>query len=155
MLGFICSVQPDKCRSTTVPHSTHSRISQQALQASLNKSRSSLGVKFTQWRGWGLLQPSLLSAATWILPPSLWNAELFCQVSQARRHFTPLPRGWEESGLFLLLIRAGFLVQNGRTVVKHFHPEVCWQSRKQTNLFPLRANMKHTGALAPNLKTEE
>lgn len=38
--GFLCSVQPDNCRSTTVPHSTHSRISQQALQASLNKSRS-------------------------------------------------------------------------------------------------------------------
>lgn len=55
MLGFICSLQPDNCRSTTVPHSTHSRISQQALQASLNKSRSSLGEKFTQTSDWGLL----------------------------------------------------------------------------------------------------
>ncbi len=43
-----CSMQSHNCRSTTVPHSTHSRISQQALQASLNKSRSLLRENFTQ-----------------------------------------------------------------------------------------------------------
>lgn len=53
--GTCCSTQWDNCRSTTVPHSTHSRISQQALQASLNKSRSLLGENFTQSSGWGLL----------------------------------------------------------------------------------------------------
>lgn len=47
-VGFLfCSERPDNC--TTVPHSTHSRISQQALQASLNKSRSLNSVEhFTQ-----------------------------------------------------------------------------------------------------------
>lgn len=154
MLAFICSVEPDNCRSTTVPHSTHSRISQQALQASLNKSRSSLGVNFTQWRGCGLLQPSSVCSHT-KTSTIFVKCLTFLLVSQARRDFTPLPRGWEGSGHFLLLIRAGFLVQNGRTVVKHFHPEVCWQSWKQTNLFPLWANAKHTGALTPNPETEE
>ena len=59
-VGFQCrilaaSMQSDNCRSTTVPHSTHSRISQQALQASLNKSRSLLRENFTQSSDWGLL----------------------------------------------------------------------------------------------------
>lgn len=49
-VGFLfCSERPDNC--TTVPHSTHSRISQQALQASLNKSRSlNSAENFTQQR---------------------------------------------------------------------------------------------------------
>lgn len=71
MLGFICSLQPDNCRSTTVPHSTHSRISQQALQASLNKSRSSLGEKFTQTSDWGLLFFPSCSHINIFM--SLWN----------------------------------------------------------------------------------
>lgn len=60
-----CSVQSDNCRSTTVLHSTHSRISQQALQASLNKSRSLPRENFTQSSDRGLLLLSLHCAATY------------------------------------------------------------------------------------------
>lgn len=75
----------------------------------------------------------------------------FVKSRSPRRDFTPLPPGWEGSGLFLLLSlcrRAGLWlnISTRRSADSH---------EKQTKLFPLRANTEHTGAPTPNLKTEE
>lgn len=93
-----CSEQSDNCRSTTVPHSTHSRISQQALQSKPKQvTFSSVGENFTQLRS-----PSTSSPSDFLTPESFW----LCFLSVSNNELCVLLRQ---------------LLTATRTVVKHFH----------------------------------
>lgn len=133
-VGFLfCSERPDNC--TTVPHSTHSRISQQALQASLNKSRSLNWVQnFTQ-------QCCRKTCTDDDCNDQYYDHQYYYYCHYNFHHILAAEKNkcvaFFKKASFLpllpdliacvLMLR---LAAGQRTVVKHFPRRVCWQSRK-------------------------